>query len=93
MDPYRGIIKSRPKPNKQNYDRFIVLGDADPQVVEQRVTELMKKNQKPTIERAKVRRDSNEKPSTLEKYKHVPRGEKLANHLIGEYSRVIDKLT
>jgi hypothetical protein len=34
MEPYRGIIKSRPRQTKKDYDRFIVLSDADPKVVE-----------------------------------------------------------
>lgn len=34
MEPYRGIIRSRPKKSKKDEGRFIVLGDADPIVVE-----------------------------------------------------------
>lgn len=44
LDPFRGILKSRAK-LKQNYDRFIVLGDADPKVVENRIQDLMKQNE------------------------------------------------
>ena len=45
MEPYRGIIKSRPRQAKRDYDRFIVLGDADPKIVEQRIGEIMKNQQ------------------------------------------------
>lgn len=44
MEPYRGIIRSRPKKTKKDFDRFIVLGDADPNVVEQHIQQIMKLN-------------------------------------------------
>ena len=42
MQPYRSIIKNRPRQIKKDVDRFIVLGDADPHVVEARIADIMK---------------------------------------------------
>lgn len=55
MEPYRNILRSKPRQAKKNYDRFIVLGDADPKVVEERIAQAMKKptsksrNPKPVV--------------------------------------------
>lgn len=54
MEPYRGIIRSRPKRSKKDFERFIVLGDADPIVVEQHIKQIMKvNNTKPAKKKVK----------------------------------------
>ena len=44
-EPYTTLLRARPKDKKSNFERFIVLGDADPSHVEERLGNALISNE------------------------------------------------
>ena len=44
-EPYTTLLRARPKDKKSHFERFIVLGDADPRHVEERLGNALVSNE------------------------------------------------
>ena len=44
-EPYTTLLRARPKDKKSHFERFIVLGDADPKHVEERLGNALVSNE------------------------------------------------